>query len=57
MPVAKIHYSKANIARRGSTKCRTRSKRRSLATDMADAIFTNPLLAEGLNTLFAMFDG
>jgi len=24
---------------------------------MADAIFTNPLLAEGLNTLFAMFDG
>ena len=47
MPVAKIHYSKANIARRGSTKCRTRSKRRSLATDMADAIFTHPLLAEG----------
>ena len=57
MPVAKIHHSKANIARRGSTKCRTRSKRRSLATDMADPIFTNPLLAEGLNTLFAMFDG
>jgi len=57
MPVTKIHYSKANIARRGSTKCRTRSKRRSLATDMADPIFTNPLLAEGLNTLFAMFDG
>jgi pyruvate/2-oxoglutarate dehydrogenase complex dihydrolipoamide dehydrogenase (E3) component len=26
------------------------------ATDMADAIFTHPLLAEGLNTLFAMFD-
>jgi pyruvate/2-oxoglutarate dehydrogenase complex dihydrolipoamide dehydrogenase (E3) component len=25
-------------------------------TDMADAIFTHPLLAEGLNTLFAMFD-
>jgi len=24
---------------------------------MADPIFTNPLLAEGLNTLFAMFDG
>jgi pyruvate/2-oxoglutarate dehydrogenase complex dihydrolipoamide dehydrogenase (E3) component len=24
--------------------------------DMADAIFTHPLLAEGLNTLFAMFD-
>jgi pyruvate/2-oxoglutarate dehydrogenase complex dihydrolipoamide dehydrogenase (E3) component len=24
---------------------------------MADAIFTHPLLAEGLNTLFAMFDG
>jgi len=24
---------------------------------MADVIFTNPLLAEGLNTLFAMFDG
>jgi len=24
---------------------------------MADAIFTNPLLTEGLNTLFAMFDG
>jgi pyruvate/2-oxoglutarate dehydrogenase complex dihydrolipoamide dehydrogenase (E3) component len=23
---------------------------------MADAIFTHPLLAEGLNTLFAMFD-
>jgi len=42
---------------RGSTKRRTRSKRRSLATDMADVIFTNPLLAEGLNTLFAMFDG
>jgi hypothetical protein len=36
---------------------RVRSKRRSLATDMADAIFTHPLLAEGLNTLFAMFDG
>jgi hypothetical protein len=34
-----------------------RSKRRSLATDMVDAIFTHPLLAEGLNTLFAMFDG
>ena len=56
MPVAKIHYSKANIARRGSTKCRARSKRRSLAADMADAI-THPLSAEGLNTLFAMFDG
>jgi hypothetical protein len=26
-------------------------------TDMVDAIFTHPLLAEGLNTLFAMFDG
>jgi pyruvate/2-oxoglutarate dehydrogenase complex dihydrolipoamide dehydrogenase (E3) component len=25
-------------------------------TDMADAIFTHPLLAEGLNTLFAMFE-
>ena len=25
-------------------------------SDMADAIFTHPLLAEGLNTLFAMFD-
>ena len=25
-------------------------------TDMADAIFTHPLLAEGLNTLFGMFD-
>jgi len=24
---------------------------------MADAIFTHPLLAEGLNTLLAMFDG
>jgi hypothetical protein len=23
---------------------------------MADAIFTHPLLAEGLNTLFEMFD-
>src|ERR1700739_717260 len=23
---------------------------------MADAVFTHPLLAEGLNTLFAMFD-
>jgi hypothetical protein len=32
-------------------------ERRSLATDMADAIFTHPLVAEGLNTLFAMFDG
>jgi hypothetical protein len=49
----KFTSSKANIAKRGSTKCRTRSKRRSLATDMADAIFTHPLLAEGLNTLFA----
>jgi hypothetical protein len=28
-----------------------------LATDMAYAIFTQPLLAESLNTLFAMFDG
>jgi hypothetical protein len=27
------------------------------ALTMADAIFTHPLLAEGLNTLFAMFDG
>jgi len=27
-----------------------------LAADVADAIFTHPLLAEGLNTLFAMFD-
>ena len=26
-------------------------------TVMANAIFTHPLLAEGLNTLFAMFDG
>ena len=26
-------------------------------TAMADAIFTHPLLAEGLNTLFAIFDG
>ena len=26
------------------------------ATAVADAIFTHPLLAEGLNTLFAMFD-
>jgi pyruvate/2-oxoglutarate dehydrogenase complex dihydrolipoamide dehydrogenase (E3) component len=26
-------------------------------TAMADAIFTHPLLAEGLNTLFAMFEG
>ena len=26
-------------------------------TDMADTIFTHPLLAEGLNTLFAEFDG
>jgi hypothetical protein len=34
-----------------------RGKRRSLATDMAHAIFTRPLLAESLNTLFAMFDG
>jgi pyruvate/2-oxoglutarate dehydrogenase complex dihydrolipoamide dehydrogenase (E3) component len=25
-------------------------------TDMADAIFTHPLLADGLNTLFAMVD-
>ena len=25
-------------------------------TAMANAIFTHPLLAEGLNTLFAMFD-
>jgi pyruvate/2-oxoglutarate dehydrogenase complex dihydrolipoamide dehydrogenase (E3) component len=25
-------------------------------TAMAEAIFTHPLLAEGLNTLFAMFD-
>jgi hypothetical protein len=25
-------------------------------TAMADAILTHPLLAEGLNTLFAMFD-
>jgi pyruvate/2-oxoglutarate dehydrogenase complex dihydrolipoamide dehydrogenase (E3) component len=25
-------------------------------TAMADAIFTHPLLAEGLNTLFEMFD-
>jgi pyruvate/2-oxoglutarate dehydrogenase complex dihydrolipoamide dehydrogenase (E3) component len=25
-------------------------------TAIADAIFTHPLLAEGLNTLFAMFD-
>jgi hypothetical protein len=25
-------------------------------TAMADAIFTHPLLAEGLNTLFATFD-
>jgi pyruvate/2-oxoglutarate dehydrogenase complex dihydrolipoamide dehydrogenase (E3) component len=25
-------------------------------TAMADAIFTHPLLAEGLNTLFRMFD-
>jgi pyruvate/2-oxoglutarate dehydrogenase complex dihydrolipoamide dehydrogenase (E3) component len=25
-------------------------------TAMADAIFAHPLLAEGLNTLFAMFD-
>lgn len=25
-------------------------------TAMADAIFTHPLLAEGLNTLFAMAD-
>jgi hypothetical protein len=25
-------------------------------TDMADAIFTRPLLAEGLNALFAMFE-
>jgi len=32
-------------------------KRRSLATDMAYAIFTHLLLAESLNTLFAMFDG
>jgi hypothetical protein len=24
---------------------------------MAGAIFTHPLFAEGLNTLFAMFDG
>jgi hypothetical protein len=50
-------YLKANMARRGSTKCRTRSKTRSLATDMAEAIFKHPLLAEGLNTLFAMSDG
>ena len=27
-----------------------------MATDMPCAIFTHPLLAEGLNTLFAMFD-
>jgi pyruvate/2-oxoglutarate dehydrogenase complex dihydrolipoamide dehydrogenase (E3) component len=26
------------------------------SSDLADAIFTHPLLAEGLNTLFAMFD-
>jgi pyruvate/2-oxoglutarate dehydrogenase complex dihydrolipoamide dehydrogenase (E3) component len=25
-------------------------------TAMADAIFTHPLLAEGLNTLFSLFD-
>lgn len=25
-------------------------------TQMADAVFTHPLLAEGLNTLFAGFD-
>ena len=53
----KFTSSKANLAKRGSTKCRTRSKRRSLASDMADAIFTHPLLAEGLNALFATFDG
>ena len=34
----KFTSSKANIAKRGSTKCRTRSKRRSLATDMADEL-------------------
>ncbi|WP_020575305.1 hypothetical protein [Actinopolymorpha alba] len=26
------------------------------SSPVADAIFTHPLLAEGLNTLFAMFD-
>jgi hypothetical protein len=29
MPVAKITYSKANIARRGSTKCRTQQRKQS----------------------------
>jgi len=28
-----------------------------LATDVAYAIFTHPLLAESLNALFPMFDG
>jgi hypothetical protein len=28
-----------------------------VATDTANAIFTHPLLAESLNTLFGMFDG
>jgi hypothetical protein len=53
----KFTYSKAKMAKRGSTRCRTRSKRHSLATDMAEAIFTHPLLVEGLNTLFAISDG
>jgi hypothetical protein len=39
------------------TNSKVSSKRRSLATDMAYAIFTHRLLAENLNTLFAMFDG
>jgi hypothetical protein len=33
------------------------TKKRSLAIDMANAIFVHPLLAESRNTLFAMFDG
>ena len=57
MPVAKIHLLEGQYSEARLDKVSNAIQGRSLATDMVDAIFTHPLLAEGLNTLFAMFDG
>jgi hypothetical protein len=50
------HGTRHRIGSSGS-HCDLAQGPQQVATDMADAILTRPLLAEGLNTLFAMFDG
>lgn len=57
MPVAKIHALEGQYSEARLDKVSNAIQEALVGCDMPDAIFTHPLLAEDLNTLFAMFDG